>query len=133
LALTAQPKSVLCVGAGAIGMEFGYFWNTLGTQVTVVEALERVLPNEDHEVSATVEKAFAKSGVTIKTATKVEKLEVSKTGVTVHLEKNGAKEQVTVERVLVAVGFLANTDGLALDKAGVKLDDRGFIQVDTNQ
>jgi len=133
LALTEQPKSVLCVGAGAIGMEFGYFWNALGTTVTVVEALDRVLPNEDHEVSALVEKSFTKAGVTVKTATKVEKLEVSKKGVTVHLEKGGERESITVDRVLVAVGFLANTDGLALDKVGVALDERGFIQVDANQ
>ncbi len=133
LALTEQPKSVLCIGAGAIGMEFGYFWNALGTTVTVVEALDRVLPNEDHDVCTLVEKSFTKAGVTIKTATKVEKLEVTKKGVTVHLEKGGERETLTVDRVLVAVGFLANTEGIALDKAGVALDERGFIQVDANQ
>jgi len=133
LALQAQPASLLCVGAGAIGMEFGYFYSTLGTKVTVVEALDRVLPVEDAEISAFVQKQFEKRGVAVKTATTVEKLEVSANGVAVHLAKGGAKEIVQVDTVLVAVGFLANTEGLALDKAGVKLDERGFITVDANQ
>ena len=124
---------MLCVGAGAIGMEFGYFFSTLGTKVTVVEALDRVLPMEDAEISAFVQKQFEKRGVAVKTATKVEKLEVGAGGVAVHLDKGGAKEVIQVDTVLVAVGFLANTEGLALDKAGVKLDERGFIAVDANQ
>jgi dihydrolipoamide dehydrogenase len=133
LAGTEQPKSLLAIGAGAIGMEFGYFLSTLGTQVTVVEVMDQVLPVEDAEIAKVVEREFTKRGVAIKLATKVVKLEQKSTSVIVHLEKNGAAETVEVEKVLVAVGFLANTEGLNLDKAGVKLDERGFIQVDADQ
>ncbi len=133
LALTEQPKSLLCIGAGAIGMEFGYFFSTLGTQVTVVEVMDQVLPVEDAEIAKVVERQFLKNGVAIKTGTKVVKLEQKAASVVVHLEKAGVAETVEVEKVLVAVGFLASTEGLNLDKAGVKLDERGFIQVDGNQ
>jgi len=133
LALTEQPKSLLCIGAGAIGMEFGYFFSTLGTQVTVVEVMDQVLPVEDAEIAKVVERQFTKAGVAVKTGTKVVKLEQKPASVVVHLEKAGVAETVEVEKVLVAVGFLASTEGLNLDKAGVKLDERGFIQVDGNQ
>ncbi len=133
LAATEQPKSLLCIGAGAIGMEFGWFFNALGTKVTVVEALDQVLPVEDSEISKVVERGFTKRGITVKTATKVVKLEQKPGAVAVHLEKDGKTETIEVEKVLVAVGFLANTDGLNLDAAGVKLDERGFIKVDEHQ
>ncbi len=130
---TQQPKSLLCIGAGAIGMEFGYFFSSLGTKVTVVEVLDQVLPVEDHEIAKVVEREFTKKGVTIKTGTKVVKLEQKADSVAVHLDKDGKAEIIEVEQVLVAVGFLANTESIALEKAGVKLDERGFIAVDANQ
>ncbi|MBA3846998.1 MAG: dihydrolipoyl dehydrogenase [Planctomycetes bacterium] len=133
LAETTQPKSVLCVGAGAIGMEFGYFYSSLGTKVTVVEVLDQVLPLEDHEIAAFVAKQFQRGGVDLRLATKVAKLELKTGAVAVHLEKDGKAEVIEVEKVLVAVGFVANTEGLGLDKAGVKLDERGFVAVDENQ
>jgi dihydrolipoamide dehydrogenase len=133
LGQTTQPKSLLAIGAGAIGMEFGYFLSTMGTKVTVVEVMDQVLPVEDAEIAKVVEREFTKRGVAIKLATKVVKLEVKPDSVVVHLEKGGAAETIEVEQVLVAVGFLANTENLGLDKAGVKLDDRGFIQVDDDQ
>ncbi len=128
-----QPKSLLAIGAGAIGMEFGYFFNAMGTRVTVVEALDSVLPLEDAEISKIVERSFLKAGIAVKTATKVVKLDVKADGVDVHLEKGGVAEVVSVDTVLVAVGFVANTDGLNLDRIGVKLDARGFIAVDADQ
>ncbi len=133
LSLEALPKSILCIGAGAIGMEFGFFLRSMGTAVTVVEVMDQVLPVEDAEIAKFVERQFTKQGVTVKTGTKVTKLEDSAGGVKVHLEKGGVAEVVEVEKVLVAVGFLANTEGLNLDTAGVKLDERGFIAVDANQ
>ncbi len=133
LAETTQPKSVLCVGAGAIGMEFGYFYSTLGTKVTVVEVMDQALPLEDHEIAAFVAKQFQRAGVDLRLATKVVKLEQKSGAVAVHIEKDGEAEVIEVEKVLVAVGFVANTDNLGLDKAGVKLDERGFIAVDENQ
>ena len=133
LAQTTQPKSLLAIGAGAIGMEFGYFLSTLGTQIIVVEVLDQVLPVEDAEIAKVVEREFTKRGVAIKLATKVVKLELKPNSVVVHLEKGGVAETVEVEQVLVAVGFLANTEGLNLEAAGVKLDERGFVQVDADQ
>jgi len=133
LSLEHLPASILCIGAGAIGMEFGFFLRSMGTAVTIVEVMDQVLPVEDAEIAKFVERQFTKQGVTVKTQTKVTKLEDSASGVKVHLEKAGVAEIVEVEKVLVAVGFLANTEGLNLDTAGVKLDERGFIAVDANQ
>jgi dihydrolipoamide dehydrogenase len=133
LAMESLPKSVLAIGAGAIGMEFGFFLRSMGAAVTIVEVMDQVLPVEDAEIAKFVERQFTKQGVTVKTGTKVTKLEDTATGVKVHLEKGGVAEVVEVEKVLVAVGFLANTEGLNLDVAGVKLDERGFIAVDANQ
>ncbi len=133
LAATDRPNALLAIGAGAIGMEFGYFLSTMGTKVTVVEVLDQVLPVEDAEIAKIVEREFTKRGVAIKTGTKVVRLEQKPSSVVVHLEKGGVAETVEVDRVLVAVGFLANTEGLNLDKIGVKLDERGFIQVDGDQ
>ncbi len=123
LAMESLPTSVLAIGAGAIGMEFGFFLRSMGAAVTIVEVMDQVLPVEDAEIAKFVERQFTKQGVTVDTAT----------GVKVHLEKGGVAEVVEVEKVLVAVGFLANTEGLNLDVAGVKLDERGFIAVDANQ
>lgn len=134
LELERLPKSLCCIGAGAIGMEFGYFFSTMGSEVTVVEVMDQVLPNEDHEVAKFVQRQFSKNGVEVKIKTKVTKIEVSKKNVTVHLEDaKGQQSSIEVERVLVAVGFVANTEGLNLDKAGIKLDERGFVQVDEHQ
>ncbi|MBA3708177.1 MAG: dihydrolipoyl dehydrogenase [Planctomycetes bacterium] len=132
MSLPAQPKSLLCIGAGAIGMEFGYFYQTLGTEVHIVEVLDQVLPVEDAEVAKLVERSFTKAGAKVHTATKVTKLEVTSSGVTVHLDKGGAASTVQVEKVLVAVGMVANTEKLGLEAAGVRLDERGFIAVDEN-
>jgi dihydrolipoamide dehydrogenase len=133
LALETLPASVLAIGAGAIGMEFGFFLRTMGAAVTIVEVMDQVLPVEDTEIAAFVARQFAKQGVTVKLSTKVTKLEDCAGGVKVHLEKDGKAEIVEVEKVLVAVGFIANTEGLNLDTAGVKLDERGFIAVDEHQ
>ncbi len=132
MSLPAQPKSLACIGAGAIGMEFGYFYRALGTQVQVVEVLDQVLPVEDAEIAKEVEKSFTRLGVAIHTATKVTKLEQGAGGITLHLEKGGAASTVTVEKVLVSVGIVPNTDNLGLEAVGVKKDERGFIAVDEN-
>ena len=129
----SQPRSLLCVGGGAIGMEFGYFYNAIGTQVHVVEVNEQVLPVEDHEVAKFMERAFVKAGVNIHTSTRVQKLELRPDVVVATLERNGQTSTIEVERVLVAVGMAPNLDGLGLDRIGVKLDTRGFVAVDENQ
>ncbi len=130
MSLPSQPASLACIGAGAIGMEFGYFFRALGTQVTVIEVLDQVLPVEDAEIAKEVEKAFTRLGVAIHTATKVTKLEKGGTGITLHLEKGGVASSVTVDKVLVSVGIVPNTENLGLEAVGVKKDERGFIAVD---
>ncbi len=117
------PKSLLVVGSGAIGIEFASFYRTLGSDVTVVEVLDRVLPVEDEEVSAFAAKAFAKQGMKIKTATTVEKLQKGADNVTATLKaKDGKTETLTVERVILAVGIIGNVENNGYEAAGIKID-----------
>lgn len=126
LALKKQPKSVIVLGAGAIGIEFAYFFHSFGTKVTVVEMLPAILPQEDAEVSEFVARAFTKSGIEILTETKVEKTEVTANGVKI---TTSGKESKTLEAemLLVAIGVQANLDGVLAD--GLKLDlEKGYIK-----
>jgi dihydrolipoamide dehydrogenase len=117
------PKSLLVVGSGAIGIEFASFYRTLGSQVTVVEVLDRVLPVEDEDISAFAAKAFVKQGMTIKTATTVEKLQKSANSVTATLKaKDGKTEIATFDRVILAVGIVGNVENLGLEAVGVKVE-----------
>ena len=119
----AFPKSLLVVGSGAIGIEFASFYRTLGSEVTVVEVLDRVLPVEDEEISAFAQKAFTKQGMKIRTATTVEKLEKGGDNVTATLKsKDGKTETLTVERVILAVGIVGNVENIGLEQAGVKVE-----------
>lgn len=130
----SQPDSMLVIGAGPIGMELGYFYSSYGTDVTVVELMEEVLPLEDPEVSREVEKAFKKKGIKTLTGTLTESAEPNGEGVKVKLrkQKDDSTQEMTVDRVLIAVGVTPNTDRCEIDKSGVKLDKRGFIEVDEN-
>jgi dihydrolipoyl dehydrogenase len=117
------PKSLLVVGSGAIGIEFASFYRTLGSDVTVVEVLDRVLPVEDEEISQLATKAFTKQGMKIRTATTVEKLEKGKDSVTATLKtKDGKTETITAERVILAVGIVGNVENIGLEQAGVKVE-----------
>ncbi|MEI8093258.1 MAG: dihydrolipoyl dehydrogenase [Spirochaetales bacterium] len=126
LALTSLPKSLLILGSGAIGMEFAFVMRTFGVEVTVIEMLPRILPVEDHETAAVVEKAFVKNGVKFLVNTKASTLKKTATGVELTIEKDGKTEVLKAEKILVAVGRVPNTADLGLEKAGVKLD-RGFV------
>jgi dihydrolipoamide dehydrogenase len=121
-----MPKSLLVVGSGAIGIEFASFYRTMGAEVTVVEVMERVLPVEDEEISTLARKAFEKQGMKIHTATTVKALKKGKNNVTVTLEAGGKTSEITVDRVIMAVGIVANTENLGLENTKVKLD-RGHI------
>jgi dihydrolipoamide dehydrogenase len=124
------PKSLLIVGSGAIGIEFASFYRTLGAEVTVVEMLDRILPSEDAEISALARKAFAKQGMTIHTGTTVESLTSSGDSVTALLKKpDGTREELSVDRVILAIGIAGNVEGLGLEEQGIKLD-KGHIVVD---
>lgn len=117
------PRSLLVVGSGAIGIEFASFYRTLGAEVTVVELLDRILPVEDEEVSAFADKAFRKQGMTIQTATTVEKLTKSDNSVTAVLKaKDGSTSTVTVDRVIVAVGIVGNVEDIGLEQAGIRVE-----------
>ncbi|HEY1708195.1 MAG TPA: dihydrolipoyl dehydrogenase [Rhizomicrobium sp.] len=119
----AFPKSLLVVGSGAIGIEFASFYRTLGSEVTVVEVLDRVLPVEDAEISAMAAKAFAKQGMKIRTATTVEKLEKGADNVTATLKaKDGKTETLTVDRVILAVGIVGNVENNGYEQAGIKIE-----------
>jgi dihydrolipoamide dehydrogenase len=117
------PKSLLVVGSGAIGIEFASFYRTLGSEVTVVEVLDRVLPVEDEEISQFAHKAFTKQGMKIKVGTTVEKLEKGADNVTAKLKsKDGKTETFTMDRVILAVGIVGNAENNGFEQAGVKVD-----------
>ena len=124
------PKSALIIGAGAIGMEFATIWNSYGVPVTVVEMMDRVLPNEDREISQELNKQITKQGITTKTSAKVTKVETLKTKVNVTLETADGEEKLSADQVLLAASFVPNSDKIGLEAAGVKLDERGFIEID---
>lgn len=126
------PKSLAIVGAGAIGMEFADVYAAYGTEVTIIEALDRVLPLEDAEVSTFVERAYKKRGMKVHTGARVQSSERTETGIRLSFtDKAGAEQTLEVERVLSAVGRVPNIEELGLEEAGVKLTDRGgFIAVD---
>ena len=127
---TEMPKSILVVGSGAIGIEFASFYRNMGAEVTVVEMMDRVMPVEDAEISAFAQKQFEKQGMKILTGAKTSKLEKGKDNVTVHVEVKGKTEKITVDRVIMAVGIVANTEDIGIENVkGVKLD-RGHIVTD---
>jgi dihydrolipoamide dehydrogenase len=128
---TEAPASLFIVGAGAIGMEFADVFASFGSKVTIVEALDRILPLEDAEISKFMERAYKKRGMEIHTGARFEKAEIEKDGLRVTFKDGKGKSQtVYVDRVLSAIGRVPNSGDLGLDKVGVKTDDRGFIVVD---
>ncbi len=127
----ACPKSLIVIGSGAIGIEFASFYRALGAEVTVIEALPRILPVEDEEISAAAQKAFERRGLKFLVGAKVGKLSKTKTGVTVDLEVDGKAQTLEAERAIVAVGISGNVENLGLEALGVKLD-RGHVTIDAH-
>lgn len=127
--LEKQPKELIVIGAGAIGVEFAYFYSVLGTKVTIIEMLENILPIEDKEVSEALEKSFKKRGIEIFTSTKVEKAEVKGDHIIVTIEKDGKKSELKAEKVLNAIGVTGNIEGFGLEELGIETE-RGHIKVD---
>src|SRR2546423_5875598 len=125
-----MPKSLLVIGSGAIGVEFASFYRTMGAEVTIVEVLPQILPVEDVEIAAFARKQFEKQGIKIVTGAKVTKLDKKSDSVTATIEDGkGGTQQVTVDRVISAVGVVGNVENLGLEKLGVKTD-RGTIAID---
>ena len=123
------PKSVIVIGSGAIGVEFSTVWNAYGVDVTIVEMLPRIVPLEDEEVSKELDKEFKKRGIKTMVGHKVESVEATKTGVKVRVSAEGKETTLEAEQALVAIGFRPNSKGLGLEEAGVKINERGFIEV----
>jgi dihydrolipoamide dehydrogenase len=125
-----MPTRLLVIGSGAIGIEFASFYSDMGAEVTVVEMLDRVVPVEDADVSAFLERALTKQGMTIKTGAGVEELKVGPKGVSARIKgKDGKAEEAEFSHVIVAIGIVPNTENIGLEKLGVKLE-RGIIQID---
>ena len=130
LVVEKLPKSITILGAGAIGAEFAYFFNALGSEVTLVEMLPQVLPQEDQEISRVLERSFKKQGMTVHKATRLEDLKVLKNEVkyTLKPEKGDAAEGRS-ESLLLAIGVVPNLDGAVSPKVRIDLDDRGYVKV----
>jgi dihydrolipoamide dehydrogenase len=131
MAPKSMPKSIVVIGSGAIGIEFGSFYRALGAEVTVVEAVDRIMPVEDEEVSRAAQKSFEKRGMKFRTGCKVTKVAKSGRGVQVDIEAGGKPETLEAEVCISAVGITANTDGIGLEALGVNMD-RGHITIDGN-
>ncbi|WP_125777516.1 dihydrolipoyl dehydrogenase [Antribacter gilvus] len=126
------PRSIAIVGAGAIGMEFAYVLKNYGVDVTIIEFLDRALPNEDADVSKEIAKQYKKMGVPILTSTKVETVKDNGSSVSVSYTgvKDGKAGSIEVDKVLMAIGFAPNVENIGLEAAGVQLTDRGAIAID---
>lgn len=129
MTLPKQPKSMVVVGSGAIGSEFAYFYNSIGTQVTLVEFMPNIVPIEDEEVSKQLERSFKKSGMKVMTSSTVESVDTSGGMCKVTVKTKKGEEIIEAEIVLSAVGIATNLEGLGLEETGVKTD-KGKVLVD---
>jgi dihydrolipoamide dehydrogenase len=127
--LEKQPKKMVVIGAGAIGVEFAYFYNTIGTEVTVVELQDSLVPVEDKDVGKELGKIYKKKGMDIRTGSTVEKVEKSGKGVKVTIKKGDKEETVKADVVLSAVGVTGNVEGIGLEEIGVE-HEKGAIKID---
>jgi len=128
MVLSEQPKSIVVIGSGAIGMEFAYFYNALGTKVTVVEFMPRILPVEDEEVSKTVEKIYKKAGMDIMTDSAVESVDASGAGCKVTVKTKTGNVNIECDVVLSAAGIVTNLENLGLEALGIKTE-KGKVEV----
>jgi len=131
MTLPQQPESMIIIGAGAIGVEFAYFYNTIGTKVTLLEMMPQILPLEDSETVEIAYKSLKKSGIEISTETTVQSVQKSVDGVAVTGKSPDGEKTWQAELCLVAVGVQANSDSIGLSEAGINTD-RGFVAVDDN-
>ena len=128
MTLETQPKSMVVVGSGAIGVEFAYFYNAIGTKVTIVEFMDRIVPVEDEEVSKALEKSYKKSGITIMTSSEVTKVDTKGAGCKVTVKTAKGEEVLECDVVLSAAGVVSNLENIGLEDVGI-LVDKGKIQV----
>lgn len=128
LSLPKQPKKMVVVGSGAIGVEFAYFYNAMGTEVTVVEYMPNIVPVEDVDVSKQLEKSFKKQGIKVMTNSSVEKVDVTSKGCSVTVKTKKGEEKIDCDVVLSAVGIVANIENIGLEDVGIATD-KGKILV----
>ena len=131
MSLPDQPKSIIVVGSGAIGTEFAYFYNSLGTKVTIVEFLPRIVPVEDEDVSKELEKSFKKQGITIMVNSEVTGVDTNGNGVKAKVKTQDGEVTLEADVLLSAVGITANIENIGLEQVGIKTD-KGRIIVDAN-
>ncbi|GGU53498.1 dihydrolipoyl dehydrogenase [Lentzea flava] len=124
------PESIIIAGAGAIGVEFAYVMHNYGVKVTIVEFLDRMVPLEDEEISAELLKRYKKLGIDVRVGTRVESIDESGPKVRVTVTKNGAQEVLEADKVMQAIGFVPRVEGYGLENTGVKLTERGAIDID---
>jgi len=129
LILEKAPKSMVIVGAGAVGCEFADVFNAFGTEVTLIDVMPNVLPLEDVDCSKEVERSFKKRGITVLTGAKISNVKAAKDSVSMTVEAGGEKKDLKVDVVLVAAGRAPNVENFGLKEAGVQLTDRGFIKI----
>ncbi len=129
MTLAKQPKSMIVVGSGAIGMEFAYFYQAMGTEVTVVEYLPKILPREDAEVSTLMERLYKRKGFKIMTNAEVTSVDTSGKGVSATVKTKKGEEKLEADILLSAVGVVANVENLGIEALGIKMD-RGLVTVD---
>jgi dihydrolipoamide dehydrogenase len=127
--LPSQPKSIIVVGSGAIGVEFGYFYNSMGTKVTIVEFMPRIVPVEDEDISKELEKSLKKQGIEIMTSSEVTKVDTSGNGVKATVKTANGDVTLEADVLLSAVGVAANIEGIGLEALGIKTE-KGLITVD---
>jgi len=132
MVLPTQPKSMIICGSGAIGSEFAYFYNSIGTKVTIVEFMPRIVPVEDEDISKELEKNFKKQGMTIMTSSEVTKVDTSGAGVKATVKTAAGEVILEADILLSAVGVVANIENIGLEQLGIKTD-KGKIIVDANQ
>jgi dihydrolipoamide dehydrogenase len=131
LAMKEMPESIAILGAGAIGAEFAYFLNAFGSKVTLIEMLPSILPIEDKEVSRALEKAFLKQGIDCRVSTRVDKIELTESGVSLTLNNAQEEDLINVDSVLLAIGVVPNLENVLGDSCKIDLH-RGYIKVDEN-
>ncbi len=129
MSMDSQPKSMVVVGSGAIGVEFAYFYNSIGTKVTVVEYLDRIVPNEDEEVSKQLERIYKKAGMDIMTSAEVTAVDTKGKGCKVNVKTKKGDQTIECDVVLSAVGVATNLEGIGLEDVGIK-HEKGHVKVD---
>ena len=133
MVLKEKPKKMVIIGSGAIGVEFAYFYNSMGTDVTIVEYMPNIVPNEDKDISKQLFKSFKKSGINILTNSSVEKVDIENNNCVVSIKTNNGIEKIICDIVLSAVGIESNIENIGLEEVGIKTEKNKIIVDDFYQ